>query len=262
MNRMGNRDRDNQRQRLYTAENILSGKRVSKAALKHLIDTEHSWHGKYPTPAAVQAYVDEVTSSRWFQSRWGQKRIEYWAGNGSHASGNHITVATEHRRSEAVILHELAHCLVTQRSSTAAWHGPEFAGVLMTLVRNVMGKESADALTESFRKHKVRKNTRLVPATGSKPVVTKTERTERQKARDEKDQQMALTLSRRDEAGESIRAAVKAGYYGPPGSKPRAQALATARTLEKPGLYAHSSATGVTRVSRPSSAAAKRGGKR
>lgn len=252
MNPQGSRARDNQRQRLYDAQEVLFEKRVSKAALKHLVDTESAWHGKYPTVEAVRDYVNEVLNSRWFQSRWGRKQIRVEAGRGSNAdhSGYSMSVSTTHRRSEIVILHEIAHCIAIQMDPYGhdAWHGPEMVGVLMALVRGQMGKESADTLTASFKKYRLRKNNKRVPSAGSQPVVTKAERAVRAKAREERDQQVAVSHLRRVAAAETIRAAVKAGYYGPSGSKPRAQALATARTMEKPGQYGHQQAMAANRT--------------
>lgn len=241
--------RDTQKQRLYKAEDRIGYRRVSKAAKTHLVDTETAWHGSHPSMAAAQAYVDAVLSARWFQSRWGQKKIEVVHGHGgSHAStwGHTLSVHTDHRKCETSILHEIAHCLTP--GYRYADHGPEFAGVLITLIRHQMGKEHADEMKASFREHRVKFNMKAVPAPGSKPVVTKTEKVAKeraaakaqnaqrlaeQRAAAERDQRRRVGYTGRHEAADVIRANVKTGLFGPSGSKPRTHALATARALEK-----------------------------
>lgn len=172
--------RDNRRQRLYDAEHVLRGLRVSTAARRHLTDSvRHSTDtmsvrgpdGKahlvpmiYPSVASTQDYVDTLLAAAWFRRRWGFRRIpvEHSKGRGSVAwDYGTIAISCEHRRSEAVILHEIAHRLT---SRTAAHHGPEFAGILLTLVKHVMGAEHAAALRASFREHKVRYTLAEVPA--------------------------------------------------------------------------------------------------
>jgi putative metallohydrolase (TIGR04338 family) len=169
--------RDNRRQRLYDAERVLRGLRVSAAARRHLTDSiRHSTDKMsvpgsinlvpmiYPSVASTQDYVDAVISTAWFRRRWGFRRIpvEHSKGRGSVAwSTGTIAISCSHRRSEAVILHEIAHRLT---SPTAAHHGPEFAGILLTLVKHVMGAEHAKALRTSFREHKVRVTMAEVPA--------------------------------------------------------------------------------------------------
>jgi putative metallohydrolase (TIGR04338 family) len=242
--------RDNQRQRLYDAEDAIRDLRVSRTATKHLVDTQHvagwgviedgkSVQMKCPTVAATQAYVDAVTSAAWFQSRWGRRKITVVAGRGSHGAYGEITVSQVHRRSEVVILHEIAHCLTGYHH---AHHGPEFAGVLLTLVRYQMGKTHADTLRASFKAKRVRYTMADVPKPGH-PVVTQAERSRQaaaakrqEKAQAESQREAAqrrlVGYTARHQAAEAIRANVKAGRFGPSGSKPRTHALATARALE------------------------------
>lgn len=148
--------RDTQRSRVYAAEDVLSLRRVSRHAQRHLVDTQWFTHDvKVPSVAAVQAYVDSVTSAAWFVRRWGTTRIIVDAGRGSHANvGRRITVSRNHRRSEAVILHEMAHVLAPWYD--VADHGPEFAAILLILVEGVMGKEHARDLRASYAEHRVK----------------------------------------------------------------------------------------------------------
>jgi putative metallohydrolase (TIGR04338 family) len=238
--------RDNQRQRLYDAENVLHGRRVSAAAKKHLIDTEASrlWverdpetgqqrPARYPSVAATQAYVDAVTSARWFRARWGNRAITVRANSGSNAmmGGNLINLAGDHRRSEAVILHEMAHALSPY--SGVAPHGKEFAGILLTLVRQVMGREQSDELRAAFRTHKVRVSMAAVPSP-TRPVETRAQRAAKARAKDNLGDRLGLsTDSQRKVAASVIRVQVRAGLFGQPGCKPRTHALATARLLEQ-----------------------------
>lgn len=243
MNPMDGRPRDNQRQRLYDAEDTIRGRRPSRAAKKHLIDTQYvsgyavlvngeSKPMKAPTGEALQQYVDAVTEAAWFQSRWGRRKLTVRAGRGSHAGGSHLTVSPYYRRSEAVILHEIAHCLTP---NNRAWHGPEFAGILLTLVRYQMGAEHARELRESFRAGRVRATMKDVPKAGTRPVVTVAKQAAKRRTRDEAGplDKLGLTdATQRKAAAAVIRKQVKAGLFGPAGSKPRRHALDTARALD------------------------------
>lgn len=177
--------RDSRRQRLYDAEKVLRGLRVSTLAKRHLTDsqrssTERVWvkadpadeHASvtvlltYPHAESVQDYVDAMFAAAWFRRRWGFVRMDvsHSHGRGSHATGHSsIAMGTEHRRSESVILHEVAHNLTARADGAAAWHGPEFAGVLLTLVKFQMGAEHARTLRESFKAHGVRYTMECVP---------------------------------------------------------------------------------------------------
>lgn len=136
------RPRDNQRQRLYNAETALAGVAFGR---------------RLETVAELQAYVDGLLGTRWFRARWGRwGRIVVTAGRGRRsacAHGQHEIRIPRWARSELVVLHEVAHCLTDAR---AAAHGPEFAGVMLALVRQFMGPGAAASLRSSFRSHRVR----------------------------------------------------------------------------------------------------------
>lgn len=190
--------RDSQRKRLYDADDVLDGVRVSALAKRHLTDSvKHSTlrvirDGQmeplhYPSIESAQDYVDAVIASAWFRRRWGHKRIpvQHSHGHGSAAwDDGSISLSVQHRRWEAAILHEIAHILTPH---PYAHHGPEFAGILLTLVKYAMGTEQARILRESFREHRVRYTMAAVPeaderrksmaqieaaSTGFKPRVT------------------------------------------------------------------------------------------
>lgn len=169
--------RDNQRSRLYAADDVLNGLRVSTLAKRHLTDSvRHSriyLVGKtsaemrpfyYPSVESTQDYVDGVLATAWFRRRWGHKRmpVQHSHGGGSAAwQDGSISISVEHRRQEATILHEMAHQLTPL---PFAHHGPEFAGILLTLVKHVMGAEHAAALRASFKANRVRYTMAAVPA--------------------------------------------------------------------------------------------------
>ena len=166
--------RDTQRSRLYKADDVLDGLRVSALAKRHLTDSvKHSAlrvirDGRmeplyYPSVESAQDYVDAVLASAWFRRRWGHKRIpvQHSHGHGSAAwYDGSISLSVQHRRWEATILHEIAHILTPH---PYAHHGPEFAGVLLTLVKHVMGSEHAATLRESFKANRVRYAMTAVP---------------------------------------------------------------------------------------------------
>lgn len=240
--------RDSQRQRLYSAEDRLH-RNVSKAAQRFLVKGKKVEGTGNVHIEACQSYIDHVTTAAWFQSRWGRRHLTarhkvYGRATASHY-GNHISLPPW-SRNEGVILHEIAHHLV---SNLYADHGPEFAGVLLTLVRYQMGADAAKDLRESYKKHRVRYNLKAVPKPGTvKTVVPRTQieaaakRRQREVAARERQEQDAnrARLHRertshhgRKVAAASIRECVKAGMLGPVGSATRKQALATARALEK-----------------------------
>lgn len=101
--------------------------------------------------------------------------------------------------------------------------------MLLFLTKTVMGQAAYDNLLADFRKNKVRRTNKMLPAASSHKVVTKAARAARTRAVAER----PTGVSERREAASVIRRAGKDGLYGPSGCKPRTHALATARLLEK-----------------------------
>ena len=138
------RPRDSQRARLYRAENEVDpGKAL-------------------PTVAAMQAYVDGVAATGWFTDRWGTRTFEVRPGYGhkrATADADGVLQMPRWARREMTILHEVAHCVTPV---TFAAHGHEYAGVLLAIVRRAMGLAKAQALEESFQRHRVRWSTAAV----------------------------------------------------------------------------------------------------
>lgn len=158
------RDRDTQRQRVYDAENA-SGL--------------NPWQQTIPN-ADLQAWVDDVLDRRAIRSRWGVRkvRVELTHGRGAHAEGSHTIRASRMGRNEYVMLHEIAHTL----THGYAGHGPEYAGVLLFLVKTVMGREAHAALLASMRKYKVRRSNAAIPKVRSDVPEPRAKRERKAKA--------------------------------------------------------------------------------
>lgn len=185
--------RDNQKSRLYAAED---------AALEVF--------GTQMTVEACQKEVDRITDLRGVRGRWGLRELRVVAtnGRGGRTNGYEIRLGS-HAKTVPYICHEVAHCLTP---SKYADHGPEFAGVLLHVVRQAMGKEKADALRESFRKHGVRYSLKAIPK-GLSPMPLP--RAEQQKRHRAQRRDKILAALRRDiERGYVTRAEVRQAIDG------------------------------------------------
>lgn len=218
--------RDTQKQRVYAADGGWPGH--SAAATKHLINGPKVDGTGSVTIEACQAYVDHVTSSAWFQSRWGRRRITVKHKVYGTATGYYGRMCLPPwSRTEATILHELAHALTVDQGYAS--HGPEFAGVLLTLVRYQVGTEAATAYRAALREARARYNLTAVPSPGTRTVVTRTSL-----AKAAREQASApLSMAEVTRAADYITRAVKAGQLGAVGTQTRDSALATARALRK-----------------------------
>lgn len=153
--------RDNQKQRLYNAEDSLRSLH-SETATRLLIDAPRVPSTNNISIEACQAYVDHLTQSAWFQRRWGRRKMRVVQKTYGKSTGGYGKIALPPwGRCESVILHEVAHELTI--GARIADHGPEFAGVLLTLVEHRMGKDAAAVLRERFKTYRVRKSMALVP---------------------------------------------------------------------------------------------------
>lgn len=159
------RTRDSQKSRLYRAERAAfdENTRESAAAVRCLVPDSHAavTTDFYPSVATTQAYVDAVRLSAAFQRRWGLVHLTVNPNHGYTSRGGYgdLNLTPYHRRSEAIILHEIAHNLVGRcaRSGVdAADHGPEFAATLLELVKVVMGREHAATLRAAYSEHRVK----------------------------------------------------------------------------------------------------------
>ena len=140
------RPRDSQRARLYRAEGEVDAGR------------------KLPTVERMQAWVDGLVRADWFVGRWGERAFDVRPGFGHRratANADGVLQMPKWARTELVLLHEVAHCLAP---STCAAHGPEYAGVLLSLARRGMGPGPAQSLEDAFARHRVRWTLSAVPA--------------------------------------------------------------------------------------------------
>ncbi|MGI8809828.1 MAG: hypothetical protein ACR2KK_18700 [Acidimicrobiales bacterium] len=139
------RPRDSQRARLYRAEGEVDpGRRL-------------------PTVEKMQAWVDGLVATDWFLVRWGERAFEVRPGFGHRratADANGVLQMPKWARTELVLLHEVAHCLTPV---AVASHGPEYAGVLLALVRRGMGPGPAQLLEDAFARERVRWTLAAVP---------------------------------------------------------------------------------------------------
>jgi len=146
------RPRDSQRARLYRAEfEVDAGRRL-------------------PTVPILQAYADSLVQFDWFRARWPDRAFEIRPGYGHRratATVDGVLQMPKWARSELVVLHEVAHCVTPWAYAS---HGPEYAGVLLCLVRRAMGPAPAQALEDAFDRQRVRCNSAAIPAPASVPT--------------------------------------------------------------------------------------------
>lgn len=241
---MPNRARDTRKQKQYDAEGVIPHN-SSPAAKRYLTSGKKVAGTGNVSIEACQAYVDHVTTSAWFQRRWGQRRIPVGHKTYGNATWDgHDISLPPWARDEATILHEIAHALVPRyiqgTDQRPAAHGPEFSAILLTLVRYQVGAQAATDLRASYSKHRVKYRAGLWAV----PQPTRTvrprsdqEASERKAAKVRKEREEAAQerkwLSDRKYAAMVIRASVRNGDFGEPGSKARRQALAAARTMEQ-----------------------------
>lgn len=171
------RPRDSQRSKLYRAEEILGTIKPSYPDGFVLSQAKGGTNNRWPSIEEAQTYVDSLVRARWFQSRWGQvvitvgKKTNGAATGTRHSRWSGTIQLPPWGRSEQVILHEVAHVLTPPGH---AWHGPQYAAIMLTLVEHRIGKEAAKALRQSFVDNRVkyRNGLALVPKAGSHTVLT------------------------------------------------------------------------------------------
>jgi putative metallohydrolase (TIGR04338 family) len=147
------RPRDGQRARVYRAERAVpEGRRL-------------------PTLAAVQRYVDRVTTSAlWRRLAPNRPRVEVRDGRGRRRAGSYvglpaIAVPRVHRR-ERHVLHELAHQLADAAGGPEEpAHGWRFAAGLLLLLEAFLAPEAAAALRAAYGEAGVRYRPPVPPAT-------------------------------------------------------------------------------------------------
>lgn len=143
--------RDSQRSRVYKAQG-------------------HVGHGnRLETTAEIQSWVDKITSSRWWRSRYPWiKRVKILPGRGCRKALAINGVYLEERkqgfdaviklpkwaRTPLTILHELTHIAIEPARDGA--HGREFCRNYLTMVERWMGQETCQELRKAFRSNRVK----------------------------------------------------------------------------------------------------------
>jgi putative metallohydrolase (TIGR04338 family) len=229
--------RDNQKSRHYAAERFLydAGKTVIKTGSKNFPEIKFNLT-KQSSIHECQLYLNVICEQYWFRQRFGTRQIyiESGRGGGKAYGGRRITLGTW-ARNEAIILHELAHCLAPYKTK----HGPEFAGIFLFLVKNAFGNELAKQLRESYKTHKVRHNNKALPPI-DKSCLTRNQiaaaAKKQKRAEAQRKKEFAQKPLHREEQIALINflnRAIQSTQLGPVKSKARAEAQKTVRDLKK-----------------------------
>ena len=179
-------------------------------------------------------YVNSILRTTWFRRRF--PHISYvHVKSGSGARGGNGLIRLGHwARCEAVILHEITHNLV---SNEYAPHGAEFAGVYMFLVRGALGIEIAKQLRQSYKDHKVRSNSKALPAprtvASSTEIKKRAKKVEVEKRRLRKQiAKSPVQSARSNEIAVLLRRMIDAEQFGEARSGARVAALRTIREIK------------------------------
>ena len=228
--------RDNQKSRHYAAERFLydAGKTVIKTGSKNFPELTFNLT-KQSSIHDCQSYLNIICDQFWFRQRFGERKIYIEAGrNGGKAFGNRITLGTW-ARNEAIILHELAHCLAPRQTK----HGAEFAGIFLFLVKNAFGADIAKQLRESYKTHRVKYNNKAIPPINKScltqlqksRLASKNNRAERQQKKQLA--QKPILLEEQEHLIRLLTRAINSGQFGEPRSKTRASAQKVIRDVKK-----------------------------
>jgi putative metallohydrolase (TIGR04338 family) len=229
--------RDSQKSRHYSAERFLydTGKTVIKTGSKNFPEIKFNLT-KQSSIYDCQSYLNIICEQYWFRQRFGTRQIYIEAGrNGGKAFGsNRITLGTW-ARNEAIILHELAHCLAPHKAK----HGAEFAGIFLFLVKNAFGADIAKQLRESYKTHRVKYNNKAIPPINKScltnaqksALVRKNQRAEQQRKKELS--QKPILLEEQEHLIRLLTRAINSGQFGEPRSKTRASAQKVIRDVKK-----------------------------
>ena len=230
-------ERDNQKSRHYAAERFLydAGKTVIKLNSKIVPDLTFNLT-KQSSIHDCQSYLDIICHQFWFRQRFGERKIyiESGRGGGKAFGGRRITLGTW-ARNEAIILHELAHCLAPYKTK----HGAEFAGIFLFLVKNAFGADIAKQLRESYKTHRVKYNNKAIPPI-DKSCLTQLQKSRLAKKNNRAETQRKKELSVKPLLSEEkehlirlLTRAINSGQFGEPRSKTRASAQKIIRDVKK-----------------------------
>ncbi len=138
--------RDNQRSRVYRAEETVDWEALGAGAM---LDLE-----------ACRRLAREISSSSWWRAAFPGATVEVPVrdGRGRRRAGagpGYITLPRWSRR-PWILCHELAHIAVTPLLPQIEPHGREFCRAYLDLVGRQWGHPARQALTEAFLAHRVR----------------------------------------------------------------------------------------------------------
>jgi len=229
-------ERDNQKSRHYAAERFLydAGKTVIKTGSKNFPELTFNLT-KQSSIHDCQSYLNIICDQFWFRQRFGERKIYIESGRnvGTAYGSRRITLGTW-ARNEAVILHELAHCLTPN-----AKHGAEFSGVFLFLVKNAFGADIAKQLRESYKTHRVKYNNKAIPPI-DKSCLTQLQKSRlaKKNARIEKKVKKELSVKplfpeEKEHLVRLLTRAINSGQFGEPKSKTRASAQKVIRDIKK-----------------------------
>ena len=147
-------ERDSQRSRVYKAEKEIPHGRVFNSVKE------------------IQDFCDRMTSSKWWQATY-PNILKINVGDGRRRSsasgvrsGNTIKIAMpKFSRNELIVIHEVVHGL---KKAGEAWHGKEYCGEYLKVVRHFMGVASSKALLDAFDRNGVIYTEPITPIPPSK----------------------------------------------------------------------------------------------
>ena len=197
---------DNQRSKVYRAEESirkykskLGEKMLKPQKIRELYSQGIVTEGEYlgyvveipATTKQCKAYMEKVVKYEWFTARWHISTPSYILGNAPNVGDGRARrkacwdascyeIKLPHwARTEAVILHEMAHWIVDKATvprsdgSVGFWvaqydkdhapHGKEFASVFLELVRLQLGVEAVKALKASYKANRVKRDPQPQP---------------------------------------------------------------------------------------------------
>ena len=141
------RERDNQRKKVYRAENEAFNNKP------YIL--------KFDDLKQVDKFLKRIFKSKWFQKKfpnfknfivkYGRSRTRACGWSSGDCAKMKLPVWT---RNNWIVLHELSHGLVFQGGN--AFHDMEYCKVYLELVKKWIGKDAANDLKVSFKKHLVK----------------------------------------------------------------------------------------------------------
>lgn len=159
--------RDQHRSAVYAAEDQL-GRLLARGGTVDFYGSTLTLpvERRFADIASIQRYIESVLGLPSVRERWapippvrvrersGLSRAHYEPATTTRTAAIAIPLAgpveVRWAARESVVLHEIAHHLVSHSAVGGPWHGPAFCGVLLSLLGTVVGPEAALALRAAF----------------------------------------------------------------------------------------------------------------